>query len=66
VIGTTGDPATPYWQAQNLANKILANGRLITFNGEGHTAYGRSNECVVRVVDNYLINGDVPTADPNC
>jgi pimeloyl-ACP methyl ester carboxylesterase len=66
VVGTTGDPATPYWQAQNLANKILANGHLVTFNGEGHTAYGRSNECVVETVDNYLINGTVAAADPNC
>lgn len=66
VVGTTGDPATPYWQAQNLANKILANGHLITFKGEGHTAYGRSNSCVVSNVDAYLINGVVPSTDPNC
>lgn len=66
VVGTTGDPATPYWQAQNLADKILADGHLITFNGEGHTAYGRSNECVVTAVDNFLIKGTVPAKDPNC
>ena len=66
VIGTTGDPATPYWQAQNLADKILSDGHLITFNGEGHTAYGRSNECVVTAVDNFLIKGVVPVKDPNC
>lgn len=66
VIGTTGDPATPYWQSQNLANKILANGHLVTFNGEGHTAYGRSNSCVVKAVDGYLIKGIVPSSDPNC
>ncbi|MEY4320556.1 MAG: hypothetical protein RLZZ471_497 [Actinomycetota bacterium] len=66
VVGTTGDPATPYWQSQNLANRILANGHLITFNGEGHTAYGRSNSCVVKAVDAFLINGTVPAKDPNC
>lgn len=66
VIGTTGDPATPYWQSQNLAQKILANGHLVTFNGEGHTAYGRSNSCVVKTVDGYLIRGIVPIKDPNC
>ncbi len=66
VIGTTGDPATPYWQAQNLATKILSDGHLVTFNGEGHTAYGRSNECVVSAVDNFLIKGVVPVKDPNC
>lgn len=66
VVGTTGDPATPYRQSQNLANRILANGHLITFNGEGHTAYGRSNACVVRAVDSYLIDGITPVKDPNC
>lgn len=66
VVGTTGDPATPYWQAQNLANKIFANGHLVTFNGEGHTAYGRSNSCVVGAVDGYLLQGIVPATDPNC
>lgn len=66
VIGTTGDPATPYWEAQNLANKILANGHLVTYKGEGHTAYGRSNACIVKTVDNYLLDGTVPTSDPNC
>lgn len=66
VVGTTADPATPYWQSQNLANKILANGHLITFNGEGHTAYGRSNSCVVKAVDDYLVHGIVPKTDPNC
>lgn len=66
VVGTTGDPATPYWQSQNLASKILANGHLVTFNGEGHTAYGRSNSCVVKAVDGYLVQGMVPAKDPNC
>lgn len=66
VVGTTGDPATPYWQSQNLAKKILSNGHLVTFNGEGHTAYGRSNACVVKAVDDYLIRGIVPAKDPNC
>jgi pimeloyl-ACP methyl ester carboxylesterase len=66
VIGTTGDPATPYWQAQNLANKILDNAQLVTYNGQGHTAYGRSNDCIVFAVDDYLIDGKVPSSDPNC
>jgi pimeloyl-ACP methyl ester carboxylesterase len=66
VVGTTGDPATPYWQAQNLANKILDNAQVVTYNGEGHTAYGRSNECIVSTVDRYLIEGSVPKSDPNC
>ena len=66
VVGTTGDPATPYTQAVAVADHILSNGHLVTYNGEGHTAYGRSNDCVANSVDNYFIKGLVPAADPNC
>lgn len=65
VIGTTGDPATPYQWAVNLAG-TLESGVMITYNGEGHTAYNRSNDCVLDTVDNYMISGTVPTADPQC
>lgn len=66
VVGTTGDPATPYAQSVSLANDVLDNGHLVTYNGEGHTAYGRSNACVSDAVDAYLIDGVVPTVDPDC
>ena len=66
VVGTTGDPATPYSQAVSLANKVLANAKLLTFNGEGHTAYGQENRCVNETVDDYFIRNVVPTEDPNC
>lgn len=66
VIGTTGDPATPYQQAVSLAHEVLAKGFLVTFKGEGHTAYGRSNECVSKAVDNFLIDGAFPAKEPVC
>ncbi|MEY2954809.1 MAG: hypothetical protein RL530_410 [Actinomycetota bacterium] len=66
VVGTTGDPATPYQQAVNLARKVLAKGFLITYKGEGHTAYGQSHECVDSAVDNFFISGSLPSADPLC
>lgn len=65
VIGTTGDPATPYQWAQNLAAQ-LENGHLVTYNGEGHTAYNKSNVCVNRTVDDFLLQGKVPASDPKC
>jgi len=65
VIGTTNDPATPYEQAQALA-KILDSGVLLTYEGEGHTAYGRSNDCVKDNVDAYLIDGKVPAEGTRC
>jgi predicted alpha/beta hydrolase family esterase len=63
VIGTTGDPATPYEQAQALAE--LLGGKLLTLRGEGHTAYG-SNGCVNSLVDAYLEGTDLGTGDLNC
>lgn len=65
VIGTTGDPATPYRWAQNLAAQ-LEGGHLVTYTGEGHTAYNKSNACVNDAVDGFLLRGKVPTADPKC
>lgn len=66
VIGTTGDPATPYGQAVGLAHEVLDKGFLITFEGEGHTAYGRSNSCVDNKVDDFLLNGNLPDREPTC
>ena len=65
VVGTTNDPATPYVWAQNLA-KELQNGHLVTYHGQGHTAYNKSNSCVNNAVDNYFVNGTVPKTDPEC
>lgn len=59
VIGTTGDPATPYEQAVTLS-ALLSGAKLLTFQGEGHTAYG-SNDCVNRIVDDYLAGRTLPT-----
>jgi pimeloyl-ACP methyl ester carboxylesterase len=64
VIGTTNDPATPYKWAQTLAADLGA--PLLTYTGEGHTAYGRSNQCVTDVVDAYLVDGVVPEDGVQC
>ena len=65
VIGTTNDPATPYAWAENLA-KDLASGVLLTYDGDGHTAYGRSNECILNAVDTYLVTGTPPADGTHC
>jgi pimeloyl-ACP methyl ester carboxylesterase len=65
VVGTTNDPATPYVWAQNLS-KELQHGHLITYHGEGHTAYNKSNSCVNNAVDDYFVKGTVPSKDPEC
>jgi hypothetical protein len=53
VVGSTGDPATPYQWAVSLA-KELDSGVLITRRGEGHTGYSDST-CVQKAVDAYLL-----------
>lgn len=65
VIGTTGDPATPYEWSQNLAAQ-LADATLVTFDGEGHTAYGRSNACISDTVEDYLLAGELPADGLTC
>ncbi|WP_240038226.1 alpha/beta hydrolase [Actinomyces procaprae] len=65
VVGTTGDPATPYAWSQALAEQ-LDDARLVTWRGNGHTAYGRSDACVSDAVDDYLLAGVLPEAGLTC
>ena len=65
VVGTTGDPATPYEWSEALAEQ-LDSGQLLTWKGDGHTAYGRSNDCVTNAVDAYLLNGTMPDEGLTC
>ncbi|HYN68529.1 MAG TPA: alpha/beta hydrolase [Ornithinibacter sp.] len=65
VIGTTRDPATPYEWAVRLRDQ-LADAALITFDGDGHTAYTRSNECVDDAVDAYYVEGTMPEDGLRC
>ena len=64
IVGTTGDPATPFEWAEAL-HEQLGSSVLVTHEGEGHTAYGRST-CVVKAVDAYLLDLTVPRADLVC
>ncbi|KQY23604.1 transporter [Cellulomonas sp. Root485] len=65
VVGTTGDPATPYEWAVKLAD-LLSSATLLTYEGEGHTAYGSSNDCIADTVDAYLLTGAVPADGTRC
>ncbi|WP_405474658.1 alpha/beta hydrolase [Paenarthrobacter ilicis] len=65
VVGTTGDPATPLEWSQSL-RKQLGNASLVTWEGEGHTAYGRSNTCVSNAVDDYFVDGKLPQDGIKC
>lgn len=64
VVGTTRDPATPIEWAESLAES-LENGRLLVFDGDGHTAYGNSS-CIEGHVDQYLRDGTLPPEGTRC
>ncbi|MGW7025823.1 alpha/beta hydrolase [Streptomyces xanthophaeus] len=64
VLGTTGDPDTPYQDAVALA-ATLDNGRLLTFAAEGHTAYNRS-ACVSTLATEYLATLALPARGTVC
>ena len=64
VVGSTGDPATPYPWAVALSRE-LDSGVLVTRKGEGHTGYLASS-CVKRAIDGYLVDLTVPKQGLTC
>ncbi|MFE8924380.1 alpha/beta hydrolase [Streptomyces rochei] len=65
VVGTTRDPATPYRWAEALAGQ-LSSGRLLTYEGDGHTAYGRGSACIDSAINTYLLRGTAPEDGTRC
>ncbi|MGD7788813.1 alpha/beta hydrolase [Propionibacteriaceae bacterium Y1700] len=65
VIGTTGDSATPYEYAQSMASQ-LRTGVLLTFEGEGHGAFGGGNACLDGAVRDYFVNDRPPPEGTRC
>ncbi|WP_431952358.1 alpha/beta hydrolase [Actinacidiphila sp. bgisy167] len=65
VVGTTGDPTTPYAWAKALTRR-LPTARLLTYDGAGHTAYQQGSACVHAAVDRYLLHGRLPSAPAVC
>ncbi|MEU6279454.1 alpha/beta hydrolase [Streptomyces sp. NPDC047028] len=65
VVGTTRDPATPYPWAQSLARQ-LSSARLLTYVGDGHTAYGRGSTCIDGAINTYLLHGTPPAPQKRC
>jgi pimeloyl-ACP methyl ester carboxylesterase len=64
VIGTTGDPATPYeWSVE--MSELLSSGVLYTVEAEGHTAF-LSVPCVDAVVVDYLVDLELPGQGSSC
>jgi pimeloyl-ACP methyl ester carboxylesterase len=64
VIGTTGDPATPLSSTRVMAD-TLEGGVLVIVEADQHTGYG-VNDCVVELVDAYLIDLIAPENETLC
>ncbi len=65
VVGTVGDPATPYeWSVR--MSEVLESATLLTYEGDGHTAFLRGGPCIETAVVDYLVDLQVPAADTRC
>lgn len=64
VVSVTGDPATPYQAGVDLAEQL--GGRLITVNGNQHTASLQGDPCVDRFAVDYLVNLTLPPEGAEC
>ena len=64
VVGTQGDPVTPLPGAVDMAED-LTSGVLLTWQGNGHTAYPKS-DCVNAAVNAYLIDLTAPLDGLTC
>jgi pimeloyl-ACP methyl ester carboxylesterase len=64
VIGTDGDPATPGFLAQRMA-QALGDAVSVRWEGAGHTAFLRS-QCVDSIVVDYLVDLSVPKNRSRC
>lgn len=64
VVGTKNDPATPYSGAVELTKK-LGTATLLSWEGDGHTAYPKT-DCITKAVNDYLINLTVPAEGTDC
>jgi hypothetical protein len=66
LVGTTGDPATPYEWTHAMAEALGAQvGIEITNQGEGHGAFGHS-ACVNATVNAYFLSDTIPASGTTC
>ncbi|MGW3044487.1 alpha/beta hydrolase [Kitasatospora sp. NPDC001159] len=61
LIGVTGDPGTPFAVTARLA-ETMPGARLLTVEGEGHTVHYNPDPQVQRLLEAYLVDGELPPA----
>ncbi|GHH93533.1 alpha/beta hydrolase [Streptomyces capillispiralis] len=65
LVGTRGDPATPYRWTVETAERLGPSAVVLDNRGEGHTGYG-SSDCVHRKIDDFLLYGSLPRSGSSC
>lgn len=65
VIGNTSDPQTPYEDSVAMSNE-LADARLLTVDGYGHTVLLNPSTCANQHVSNYFVDGTLPPEGTVC
>ncbi|MEU6576875.1 alpha/beta fold hydrolase [Streptomyces sp. NPDC046805] len=65
LVGTRGDPATPYRWTEETAARLGPSAVVLDNKGPGHTGY-ESSKCVHRKVDDFLLYGSLPANGSSC
>ncbi|MFK4111032.1 alpha/beta hydrolase [Streptomyces sp. NPDC002176] len=65
LVGTRGDPATPYRWTEETARRLGSSAVVLDNKGDGHTGY-TSSKCVHRKVDDFLMYGTLPPSGSSC
>jgi hypothetical protein len=65
LVGTRGDPATPYRWTVETAARLGPSAVVLDNRGVGHTGYS-SSQCVHRKVDDFLLYGSLPPSGSSC
>ncbi|MEU2390674.1 alpha/beta hydrolase [Streptomyces sp. NPDC007369] len=64
LVGTRGDPATPYRWTEEAAER-LGSAVVLDHKGDGHTGYTTS-PCVRGYVNHFLVDGRLPSGTRSC
>ncbi|MDX2937437.1 alpha/beta hydrolase [Streptomyces ipomoeae] len=65
LVGTRGDPATPYRWTVETAKRLGSAAVVLDHKGTGHTGYA-SSKCVHQKVDDFLLFGSLPDDGSSC
>ncbi|WP_159672342.1 alpha/beta hydrolase [Streptomyces mexicanus] len=65
LVGTRGDPATPYRWTTETARRLGPAAVVLDNRSDGHTGYS-SSACVHRKVNDFLLYGSLPPSGSSC